>query len=62
MMYIIWLYALRIQNTIESDPHSYKATKAVVKEAQKKICFWSFKAGCDLRDTGAMLSTNWATK
>ena len=43
------------QNTSESDRHSYKATKAVVKKAQKKNCFWSFKAGCDLRDTGAML-------
>ena len=27
--------ALRIQNTSESDPHGYEATKAVVKKAQK---------------------------
>ena len=31
------MYALRIENTSESDPHSYEATKAVVKKAQKKL-------------------------
>ena len=29
--------ALWIENTSESDPHSYEATKAVAKKAQKKI-------------------------
>ena len=32
------MYALRLQNTSESDPHSHEATKAVVKKAQKKFC------------------------
>ena len=31
------MYALWIENTSESDPHSYEATKAVAKKAQKKI-------------------------
>ena len=31
------MYALRIQNTSEGDRHSYEATKAVVKKAQKKL-------------------------
>ena len=30
-------YALRIENTSESDPRSYEATKAVAKKVQKKI-------------------------
>ena len=29
--------ALRIENTRESDPRSYEATKAVAKKAQKQI-------------------------
>ena len=49
------MYALQIENTSESDPHSYEATKAVAKKAQKK--FWGFNGirTHDLRDTGAML-------
>ena len=32
------MYALWIENTSESDPHSYKATEAVLaKKVQKKI-------------------------
>ena len=31
------MYALWIENTSESDPHSYEATKAVAKKAQKKF-------------------------
>ena len=31
------MYALRIENTSESDPCSYEATKAVAKKAQKKF-------------------------
>ena len=46
-----------IQNTSETDPHSYmyEATKAVVMKAQKKV--WGFKGiePCDLHDTGAVL-------
>ena len=30
-------YALWIETTSESDPHSYEATKAVAKRAQKKV-------------------------
>ena len=30
------MYALWIENTSEIYPHSYEATKAVVKKAQKK--------------------------
>ena len=33
--------ALRIENTSESDPCSYEATKAVAKKAQKKFPFTS---------------------
>ena len=42
-------------NTNESDPHSYEATKAVGKKAQKKV--WGFNGirTHELRDTGAML-------
>ena len=29
------IYALRIENTIESDPRSYETTKSVTKKAQK---------------------------
>ena len=29
------IYALRIENTGQTDPHSYEATKAVAKNAQK---------------------------
>ena len=38
--YELYMYALRIQNTSESDPRSYEATKAVTKKAQKQ--FWGF--------------------
>ena len=31
------IYAQRLENTTESDPCSYKATKAVVKSDQKKF-------------------------
>ena len=34
------MYALWVENTSESDPCSYEATKAVAKKAQKKI--WGF--------------------
>ena len=37
MIQIICIYALQIENTSESDPCSYEATKAVTKKAQKKI-------------------------
>ena len=48
------MYALRIENTSESDPHRYEATKAVVKKAQKKIEAWTGFEPHDLCDTGAM--------
>ena len=31
------MYALQIENTSESDPLSYKATKAVAKKAKKNF-------------------------
>ena len=31
------IYELQIENTNESNLHSYEATKAVAKKAQKKI-------------------------
>ena len=40
------MYALRIENTSESDPRSLEAAKAVAKKAQTKlkprIFFWTF--------------------
>ena len=49
------MYALRIENTSETDPRSYEATKAVANESPEK--FWGFNGirSHDLRDTGAML-------
>ena len=46
---------LRIENTSESDPHSYEATKTVAKIAQRN--FWGFNGirTPDLQDTGVML-------
>ena len=46
---------LRIKSTSESDPRSYKVTKAVTNKAQKK--FWGSNGirTHDLRDAGAML-------
>ena len=43
-------YVLRTENTSESDPRSYEATKAVTKKAQKNGIRTH-----DLRDTDAML-------
>ena len=37
MCVCVCVYALRIENTSESDPHSSEATKTVAKKAQKKI-------------------------
>ena len=31
----MYIYALQLENTSESDPHSYEATKTVAKKAQK---------------------------
>ena len=31
------MYALRIENTSETDPRSYEATKAVANESPEKI-------------------------
>ena len=47
--------ALWIENTSESDLHTYEATKAVAKKTQKK--FWGFNGiqTHNLHDTGAML-------
>ena len=46
------VYALQIENTSESDPHSYEATKAVAKKA-----FWAFNGiqTHDFHNTGAIL-------
>ena len=49
------VYTLRIQNTSESDPHSYEATKAVVKTSQKNL--WGFNGiqTHNLHNTSEML-------
>ena len=31
------MYVLQIENTSESDPHSYEATKAVANKSSEKI-------------------------
>ena len=33
----IYMHCMRIENTSESDPRSYEATKAVAKKSQKQI-------------------------
>ena len=51
------VYVLRIENTSESDPRSYEATKWVVaKEAHTKLCGFNGIQTHDLGDTGAMLN------
>ena len=46
------MYALRIENTSETDPRSYKATKAVAKKAQKEFLGFKGIRSYDLRNTG----------
>ena len=49
------LFKLWYENTSESDPRNYEATKAVAKKAQKKS--WGFNGiwTHNLHDTAAML-------
>ena len=49
------MYALRIENTSETDPRSYEATKAVAKEAQKKLLGFNGIRSHDLRDTSVTI-------
>ena len=49
------MYALRIENTSETDPRSYKATKAVAKKAQKEFLGFKGIRSHDLRSTGVVI-------
>ena len=49
------MYKLRIENTSETDPRSYKTTKAVAKKAQKEFLGFKGIRSHDLRNTGVVI-------